>query len=90
VFNLTNPSNWVCQNTASCNSLATEQGAGRDVHSFTTNPNLTATFHLNSGSPAIGTGVNLTSLGITALNSDASGVARPAVAAWDIGAIQFP
>lgn len=89
VYNLTNPSNWVCQNTATCNSLATEQGAGRDVHSFTTNPNLTANYHLNAGSPAIGTGVNLTSLGITALNSDVDGVARPASAPWDIGASQY-
>lgn len=44
---------------------------------------------LLSGSPAIGAGINLTSLGIAALNSDKAGVARPATGAWDIGAYQY-
>jgi len=36
----------------------------------------------NAGSPLIGAGANLTSLGIGALNSDYAGSARPAVGAW--------
>jgi hypothetical protein len=45
--------------------------------------------HLNSGSPARSAGTNLTSLGITTLNNDLSGVARPGAAAWDMGSYQF-
>lgn len=41
---------------------------------------------VQSGSPVIGAGSNLTSLDITALNSDFAGNARPASAAWDAGA----
>jgi hypothetical protein len=57
------------------------------------------TGQLQSGSPAIQAAVNLTSLGITALNCDkplvvgpnGTGVcnSRPATGAWDIGAYQF-
>jgi hypothetical protein len=43
---------------------------------------------LQAGSPAIGAGVNLTSLGIAALNVDAAGHARPSVGGWDVGAYQ--
>jgi hypothetical protein len=60
-----------------------------DLHSFTSNPNLTAAYTLNSGSPAIGAGVNLTSLGITALDFDKAGVARPSSGAWDVGGFQY-
>lgn len=65
------------------------QGLGFDVHGITGNPNLSTTYGLQSGSAAIGKGANLTSLGITALNTDAAGVARPSTGAWDIGAFQF-
>ncbi len=41
-----------------------------------------------SGSPVIGAGVNLTSLGIAALNTDINGNARSVSGAWDIGAYQ--
>jgi hypothetical protein len=45
---------------------------------------------LQSGSPARSAGVNLTSLGITALDSDAHGTARPTGAtAWDGGWLQY-
>lgn len=40
------------------------------------------------GSPLIGAGVNLTSLGISALNIDKNGIARPSSGAWTIGAFQ--
>lgn len=52
-------------------------------------PNLAATGIPNVGSPVIGVGVNLTSLGIAALNSDKAGVARPSSGAWDAGAYYF-
>ena len=73
-------------------------GTGLDTHSITTNPNLTASYLLNSGSPAIGTGTNLTSLGIAGLDIGAPqtfGVGgscgtgcqvRPASGPWDMGA----
>jgi hypothetical protein len=43
---------------------------------------------LQTGSPAIGKGTNLSSLGIVALNSDITGAPRPngTTTAWDIGA----
>ena len=63
--------------------------SGQDAHSITGNPALTGGWGLTLGSPAIAAGANLTSLGITALNSDKSGIARPASGAWDIGAYQY-
>jgi hypothetical protein len=45
--------------------------------------------HLQSASPARGAGIDLTSLGITALNFDVSGRSRPNGSAWDIGAYQY-
>src|SRR5207245_689057 len=47
------------------------------------------TYHLTSGSPAIGLGTNLTSLGIATLNRDKTGYARPATGGWDVGAYEF-
>lgn len=60
-----------------------------DPHSQTGNPNLSSTYQPKSGSVLISSGTNLTSLGITALNSDISGVARPSSGPWDIGAYQY-
>jgi hypothetical protein len=69
-----------------------------DLHSITSNPNLAANFTLNAGSPAIGAGKNLTSLGIAGLNVGAPQtfgakgscgtgcVARPTQGPWDLGA----
>lgn len=47
-----------------------------------------ASFVPQAGSVLLGAATNLTSLGITALNSDKAGVARPSSAAWDAGAYQ--
>lgn len=58
-----------------------------DAHSISTDPMLT-NFRPGSGSPVIGAGINLTSLGITALDSDKAGVMRPGSAAWDLAAYQ--
>jgi hypothetical protein len=44
--------------------------------------------HPQSGSPVIGLGINLTSLGILALDNDLAGGARPSAGAWDAGAYQ--
>jgi hypothetical protein len=45
---------------------------------------------LQSGSPAIGAGTNLASLGIAALNSDMDGLARPGGSSpWDSGPLNF-
>jgi hypothetical protein len=73
-------------------------GTGLDTHSITTNPNVTSAFTLGNGSPAIGAGTNLSSLGITGLNTGAPQtfgvngncgnrcVARPTSGPWDMGA----
>lgn len=60
-----------------------------DSSSITTNPNLNSNYAPNSGSPVIGAGVNLTSLGIAALNSDKAGNPRPGSGAWTIGAFNL-
>ena len=71
-------------------SLASWQAAcSCDANTLTSNPLVNSNGTLQAGSPAIGAGVNLTSLGITGLNSDANGVARPTSGAWDIGAYQY-
>jgi hypothetical protein len=64
-------------------------GTGHDCSSLTSNPQLDGNYRLNSGSPAISAGENLTSLGITELNSDKSGATRPSVGDWDIGAYEY-
>ena len=74
-------------------------GTGRcDEHSISTDPALTAAFTLTSGSPAIGIGKNLSSLGVSGLNVGAPQffgvnyacgngcVPRPSTGNWDIGA----
>jgi hypothetical protein len=49
----------------------------------------TATGAPNTGSLVIGMGTNLSSLGITALNSDRNGNIRPNPGNWDIGAFNY-
>jgi hypothetical protein len=70
--------------------LATACGAPCTV---TTDPLLSLSsappYELQAGSSAIGAGPNLTSLGISGLDMDANGVARPASGGWDMGAFQF-
>jgi hypothetical protein len=46
-------------------------GSKFDSNSIASNPNLTTSYTLNSSSPAIGLGANLTSLGIAGLNTGA-------------------
>ncbi|HJT71382.1 MAG TPA: choice-of-anchor Q domain-containing protein [Terriglobales bacterium] len=84
---------WVVNNSANSGqfiSLATWQGTyGQDTHTTTGSPLLDASYKPQTGSAAIGGGANLTGVGITALNSDVAGVARPSgTTPWDIGAYQ--
>lgn len=68
------------------------QGYGLDTHSSVANPNLDGTWHLQTGSSAIGAGANLSSLstGNTAgLYADKAGKVRSSTGAWDIGAYNF-
>lgn len=78
--------------TANCyGTLASWQTySGQDVHSqLVPSADLNTNYQPNSSSPVIRAGVNLTSLGITALTSDKGGILRPANEAWDAGALQF-
>jgi len=69
---------------------AWKSASGGDANAIQNNsPLLNADGTPQLSSPAIAAGANLTSLGITALNSDKSGIARPATGAWDIGAYQY-
>lgn len=87
-------SSWVVYNSASSGkflSLATWQSTyGQDTHSTTASPNLDSTYRPQSGSPVIDLGADLSSLGITPLNADLTGISRPSgSAAWDGGVYQF-
>jgi hypothetical protein len=61
--------------------------AGYETHGTTNNPLFTAAadLHLQSGSPAIGAGTNLSFL----FTTDKDGNSRPATGQWDIGAYQY-
>ena len=69
------------------------QSAGFDTHSRIIDPKMidpvNANFRLQSTSPAIKAGTNLTSVGIPTLNSDKAGITRPPTGAWDVGAFQY-
>jgi hypothetical protein len=72
-------------------------GCTYDLNGANSNPSLASGMTPNSGSPAIGLGANLSSLGIAALDTDMAGVTRastgtctPGVAGcWDAGAYQY-
>lgn len=65
--------------------------SGQEANSqLVSSAGLNSGYQPNTGSAAIGAGTNLTSLAITALNSDKNGIARPGGAtAWAAGAFQF-
>ena len=75
--------------------LSNWQAQGFDAHSLTGNPLVSGTvgniqtYAPTSGGAGVGKGVNLTSLGIAALNVDAAGNQRPSSGSWDIGAFQY-
>lgn len=65
---------------------------GHEPNSISANPLFTdapSDFSLQSGSPARGIGVNLTSLAIDTLNEDIIGNTRDAVDDWDLGAYTY-
>jgi hypothetical protein len=64
------------------------QAQGWDANGSVTAVNLDSNYRPASGSPAIGLGANLTSVGVAALSLDRSGVTRPSSGAWDTGAYQ--
>jgi len=74
-------------------SYATWQGDGFEAHSTNANPNLDGTYHLPSGSPAIGLGANLVSLDNSSLDLDLAlqprpgspGSSLPSGTPWDAG-----
>lgn len=82
-----------------CNQLQqwTAQSGSPDQHSLTGNPNLNSSYIPQAGSPVHLAGINLTSVGLTALDSDKAGTARPSGACtasgasgcWDLGAYQL-
>lgn len=79
-------------------SLANWTGAtGNDSHSATSNPGLNSDYTISTGAAASGIATNLTSLGVTQLdsskptnvgpgNDSAAGVPRPGSGNWDLGA----
>lgn len=74
-------------------NLATWQGTyGQEFHPAglkTVDPNLDVNYKPQAGSPVIGAGENLNSVGIAALNSDLAGNPRPGNGRWDIGAYEY-
>ena len=52
-------------------------------------PKLNADGTPQTGSPVIGLGANLTSLGLAGLLTDKAGHARPSSGTWDVGAYQY-
>jgi hypothetical protein len=83
-------------NAGQCSSLACAQKQGWEVHSpnmdapdFVSVPDGAAgsgNFYLLSGSPALGTGINLSSV----FTTDAAGQPRPSAGSWDMGAFVDP
>lgn len=84
-------SDWICNHNGpgppGCLTLLQWQAPpfSQDLHSTAARPNLDANFRPQPGSPAIGLGRNLTSLGIPPLNFDILGNPRPATGNWDAG-----
>ena len=60
-----------------------------DVHSISSDPKLDSAFKPLSASPIVQSASNLSGLGISNLNKDKSGTARPTSGNWDLGALQF-
>ena len=87
-YNLSN--GYVASDNGGYYNLSSWQGKGYDTHGSTSSPNLSSSYLINSASgAAYQTGVNLTSLSITALDSDQVGTSRPSTGAWDMGAYEY-
>lgn len=81
---------WRIGNTSYTTLATWRTASGRDANgrAITGTLNLDGNYRPLSNSIAIGAGANLSGLGISALNSDKDGRARPATGAWDAGAYQ--
>lgn len=79
---------WGTTNLTSISSVRST--TGMEAHGQQANPLINAfpTPTLQSGSPAIDAGTNLTNLGQVSLDSDKAGTVRPTAGAWDMGAYQ--
>ncbi len=58
---------------------------GFDVNSWYVNPLLETNYHLQSNSPAINNGTDLSAF----FTTDFNGISRPQGSAWDIGAYEY-
>jgi hypothetical protein len=81
---------WDISGTNYTSFAAWQSAIGGDTHGQATTGSLglSTSYLPQTGSKVIGVGANLTSLGITALDSDAGGNARPSTGAWSAGAYQ--
>jgi hypothetical protein len=70
-------------------TLAVWTQSSQDPHGTTVNPNLSATYVPQSGSPVATVGANLTNLGMALLDVDKVGAPRPGSGAWVAGAYQM-
>lgn len=77
---------WISQSIWDTTLASWRASCSCDAASVTTSPNLDTNYRPQSGSSAIGLGANLTSLGITPLDSDLTGNARLSSGAWIAGA----
>lgn len=82
--------NWDSTISTWRNTLGGCPGSDNECNSIITNPALNADYTPKAISLVLGAGVNMTSLGITALNSDKNGATRPATGTWSIGAYEYP
>jgi hypothetical protein len=82
-------SNWFqYQGTGTGDFPGWQSATGQDGGSQVADPNLNASTYVpNVGSPTIAAGANLTSLGLSALDVDFNGNARPGSGNWTIGAV---
>ncbi len=82
-------SGWSWHGTALGSLQSWQSACGCDAHAITGNPNLSSTYSPNPGSPVISAGADLASLGISPLDSDKAGNARPSGSTmWDLGAFE--
>ena len=75
--------------TTSFAAWQSHTGQDASPSAYATSAGLNSSGVPNSGSVVIGNGANLTSLGITALNSDITSASRPSTGAWTIGAYNY-
>ncbi len=66
-----------------------QTGQDASPSAYATSAGLNSSGVPQTGSVTIGNGANLTSLGITALNSDITGATRPSSGAWTVGAYNY-